>query len=807
MGIRSVRKSGRRQFALVLCGSTAAAAFSPALAQQVPPADAASNAGAGNSNEIIVTATKRSERLQDVPISIQAFSSTTLEQHQVQSFDDYAKLLPSVSFQSFGPGQSQIYFRGVTSGGDGLHGGSSPASGLYLDEIPLTSIANNVDFHVYDVERVEALSGPQGTLYGASSLSGTLRLITNKPDTTKFSAGYDLDANKFGKGAGGGTAEGFVNIPLSRNVAIRLVGFYEHDGGYIDNTLGTRTYSLNDGDPTTNLTVNNAKYVKNNFNDVNTYGGRAAMKIDLGDWTILPQLIYQHQVANGTFLYDPHVGDLQVHDFTPDINRDHWYQAALTVQGKIGSWDITYAGGYFERTVHNQTDYSYYTVAYDGGANQGSFYYTYLPKADGSFLDPTMQQILGDHYTKQSHELRINSPVSKPLRLTAGLFLEWQTDYIEADYVIPGISTIPQGGLSFPTPIPGFGNSIYRTRDDRIDRDYAVYGDLAYDIAPNLTLDAGIRGFISDNTQVGFSGYAYNIADPSCVPTTATDRPCDNINGKFRHTGETHKVNLSWKIQPGAMIYATYSTGYRPGGINRRPGVLPFQADTLDNYEIGWKLSLLNRALTFNGAAFIEDWKNMQFGLSPIGESGITNIYNAGNARVHGVESNFDWRIGHHFDVSGSGTYIDAKLTTNFCQVDATGNSTCVAGEAPAAPAGTSLPIQPHFKGTATARYSFRLAGTDAYVQGTALHQSSTRTFLTDAEYGLVGATPAFTTADFAFGTAWGKRTLQFYIQNAFDERGQLSRNTACAPAFCGAYYRVYPIKPQQFGVKFAQRF
>ena len=165
------------------------AAFSLAMAQQVQPAVPATNSGSENSSEIIVTATKRSERLQDVPISIQAFSGATLEQHQVQSFDDYAKLLPSVSFQSFGPGQSQIYFRGVTNGGDGLHGGSSPASGLYLDEIPLTSISNNVDFHVYDVARVEALSGPQGTLYGVSSLSGTLRLITNKPDPAKFSAG------------------------------------------------------------------------------------------------------------------------------------------------------------------------------------------------------------------------------------------------------------------------------------------------------------------------------------------------------------------------------------------------------------------------------------------------------------------------------------------------------------------------------------------------------------------------------------------------------------------------------------------
>lgn len=784
----------------ILLGSTALISSGTAFAQQAtddPPP----------STDIVVTATKRSEHIQDVPISIQALGEGLLDERQVQSFDDYAKLLPSVSFQSFGPSQSQIYFRGVTSGGDGLHGGSAPASGLYLDEIPLTTIANNVDLHVYDVERVEALSGPQGTLYGASSLSGTLRLITNKPDPTKFSAGFDVDANKFGKGNAGATVEGFVNIPLSDKAAIRLVGFYEHDGGYIDNTRATRTYTLNDGDPDTNVTINNDKLAKNNFNDIDTYGGRAALKLDLSeDWTVMPAFVYQEQTAHGNFLYDPRAGDLKVHDFTPDLNKDRWYQAALTIQGKLSDWDVTYAGGYFERRVENQTDYSYYTVAYDGGSRDGSFYYTYFPTADGGFLDPTQRQYLKDRYTKMTHELRVSSPATAPLRATVGLFYERQTDYIQADYVIPGLSGIPQDGFTYPTPIPGFGDSVFRTRTNRVDRDYAAYADVAYDIAPGLTLDAGVRGFIAKNTQIGFSGFASNALDPGCLPTTVADRPCTNINGKFDDAGETHKATLSWKFAPGKMVYATYSTGYRPGGLNRRQGVDSFKSDTLDNYEIGWKTSWLNNRLTINGAVFIEKWNKLQFGLSPIGQSGVTNIYNAGDARVHGAEGSFDWRLGR-LQLSGSGTYIDAKLTTNFCQFDEVGNSVCLPGVAPAASKGTRLPIQPKFKGTATARYNFRVAGVKSYVQASALHQSSTRTFLTDLEYSIVGPTPAFTTADFSIGGEIGRTTFQLYIQNAFDERGELSRNTACAPAYCGPYYRIYPVKPQLFGIKFGQRF
>ena len=284
--------------------------------------------------EIVVTATKREESLQKVPLSIQALGEETLDQQQVSSLDDFSKLLPSVSFQSFGPGQSQIYFRGVSSGGDGLRTGPTPATGLYLDEIPVTTIAGSVDLHVYDIARIEALSGPQGTLFGASSLSGTLRLITNKPSTAGFEGGADLQVNKFGEGEFGGSLESFLNLPLSDNAALRVVGFYRRDGGYIDNIPGSRTFTLDDSDPTTNLTVNNAALVENDFNDVETFGGRAALKVDLNEnWTVTPAIIYQDQKTSGPFLFDPRKGDLAVTDFQPTRNTDRWFQAALTVEG------------------------------------------------------------------------------------------------------------------------------------------------------------------------------------------------------------------------------------------------------------------------------------------------------------------------------------------------------------------------------------------------------------------------------------------------------------------------------------------
>ncbi len=786
-----MRNSINNRVAASLLASTALIT-APALAQE-----AATDAVTGD--EIIVTAQKRSENLQNVPISIQALGAAKLEQNQVSSFDDYAKLLPSVSFQSYGPGQSQIYFRGVSSGANanGSHSGPQPTSALYVDETPLTTIGGAPDLHIYDLERVEALSGPQGTLFGSSSLSGTLRLITKKPKTDRFEAGFDLTGTTFAKGknSSGGTVEGFVNIPLSPQIALRASAFYQRDGGYISNVAGTRTYQVfdNDGDLVP-FTVNNAPFVKKNFNDVETHGGRAALGIELDDnWTVTPSIIYQNQKSHGTYLFDPTVGDLKVQDYTPEYGSDEWYQAALTIQGKLGSWDVTYAGGYFERDVDLVQDYSAYTVAYDAFAPS----YASFIKADGSNLDPTQTYRGRDNYTKQTHELRISSPSSDPLRVTAGVFYQRQTDRIRADYLIPGLAAVP-GGLS----VPKCGDDIFCTRVHRVDRDFAGFADISYDILSNLTLNGGIRVFKTRNSLTGFSGFASTVADTvACLPSSSPDFPCLLFDKTVAETGETHKANLTWKVDRDVMIYATYSTGFRPGGINRRVGVNPYSSDSLDNFEIGAKTQWLDRRLTLNMAVFLEkDWKKLQYGLTSAGAVGVISTYNAGDARIKGIEADFNLNLGA-LTLSGSATYIDAKLTTDFCPIGTNGNPVC-SPTVVAAPAGTRLPIQPKFKGGLTARYRFDLGSAKAFVQAGTNHQSGTRSYLTDFEAGLLGDTKGFTTADFSLGASMGKWNWELYVQNAFDERGVLSINTVCVPSICGDYARSYPIKPRVLGIK-----
>jgi iron complex outermembrane recepter protein len=268
-------KTTRCSAMIALLGSTMLAS-SAALAQTAPPPKNELD------DAIIVTAQKRSENLQDVPISIIALGTKKLEQLGISNFNDYTKQLPSVSFQTTQPGSTNVYMRGVASGGDGNHSGPLPSVGVYLDEQPVTTIGGALDVHIYDIARIEALAGPQGTLYGASSEAGTIRIITNKPDSGEFSGSVDGEINTVSKGSVGGKIEGYVNAPLGSNAAVRVVGWYQHNAGYIDNIAGTRRFLPQPG----GISISNPGFVKNNYNDVDIIGGRAALKIDLNDdWT------------------------------------------------------------------------------------------------------------------------------------------------------------------------------------------------------------------------------------------------------------------------------------------------------------------------------------------------------------------------------------------------------------------------------------------------------------------------------------------------------------------------------------------
>src|SRR6202795_1702938 len=226
-----------------------ASAISAILAG-APAVHAATEAETNTLEEVVVTAQKRTENLQNVPISIEVLNGAQLEQLNVVGLDGYVKYSPSIAYSrgdgqggNGQPGSSHIYMRGVVSGANENHSGPQPTVGTYFDEEPVTTIDGTPDVHLYDIQRIEVLEGPQGTLYGASSEAGTVRIITNKPDPTKFSAGYDLEGNRVDHGGTGYQFEAFVNLPIAPILAVRLVGWREHDGGFIDNVAGTNTHA------------------------------------------------------------------------------------------------------------------------------------------------------------------------------------------------------------------------------------------------------------------------------------------------------------------------------------------------------------------------------------------------------------------------------------------------------------------------------------------------------------------------------------------------------------------------------------
>lgn len=821
----------------------------------------AQQAEQGVLEEVVVTAQKRSEDLQKVPISLTVLGGEKLDQLQVKSFDDYAKFLPSVSFESLGPGQAQLYFRGIATAGDGLHAGSLPSTGLYVDEIPVTTIAGSLDMHVYDIARVEALAGPQGTLYGASSLSGTLRIITNKPDPSKFSAGYDVKGGKFAAGDPTGGIEGFVNLPINDKIAVRLVGYVDYQGGYIDNVPATNLYSRTSSSgavpPSTSYPCsrNNfggavtdpcnatptANVLKSKANDVTSSGGRAALRVELNDsWTVTPTVMYQYQKSNGNFTFNPQKGDrkpsgetiprrvdpakLTVDDFTFGRNVDQWYQTALLVEGKIGNFDVLYSGGYFKRQVSNIVDYTDYTVTYDGF---GTGYSNFTDPVTGIIADPTQYVVNKDKYTKISHEIRLSTPQDNRLRAVVGAFYQKQTDAIRVEFTIDGL---PQYNW-----VTGQKDALYVSDQDRTDRDKAVFTELTFDVTDKLKLTGGIRQFWVDNTLYGFFGYGPNPLIPGGSPATGqkfcagfadgtvvffpggdTSRPCINTDKRLTETGETHKVNLTYQIDSDHMVYGTYSTGFRPGGNNRRPEVVAYKSDKLTNYELGWKTAWFDRRVRFNGAVFLEKWKGVQVGVQ--GVNGITSILNAGQAESKGIEGDLSWAATDALTLSASATYVKAKLSANFCTAPNGITSDCVANPPPPlpgqpkppkliAPSGTQLPVTPKVKVAGTARYRFNVGDLDSFVQGSVIHQGSKTYSLEAGDNDIIGDIPAFTSFDLSAGTGRGNWHLEAYIENVTDERGIIGRVSQCGQDACRANARAYGIKPLNFGIKFGQKF
>jgi outer membrane receptor protein involved in Fe transport len=837
-------------------------------AQSPAPATAAPQAQPTDENAIIITATKREEYLQDVPQSIIALGTRKLDQLNISNFEQYTKQLPSVSFNTSQSGGAVVYMRGVATGGDGNHSGSLPSVGIYLDEQPVTTIGGALDVHIYDIARIESLAGPQGTLYGASSEAGTIRIITNKPDLSGTYGRADAEVNTVAHGGVGGKLEGMINVPIADRIAFRGVAFYQKDAGFIDNVPGSRTYC---GDAITDpltgdtigcvrngISVNNANFIRKDINERTTYGGRAALKIDLDDnWTVTPTIMHQYAKVDGFTAMDPTLGDNKVQRFRKEYARDKFTQAALTVEGKIWNFDLTYAGAYMDRPTYSIGDYTDYADAYDAYYESagGLANYFYFQDSAGNTIDPRQYIKGSEHFKKMSHEVRVSTPEEWRARAIVGAFYQVQKNHIYQNYLVDNLAP----DLS----VNGWPGTLWLTLQDRKDKDWALFGEGEFDVTPQLTLIAGGRLFKYDNSLFGFAGFGKNPAftetngfppPPNGAGGSSGVRRCLTVNGlqllddenspfasggvpmtpctnvgdvvdgkavprRSKGDGFIHRLSMRYKPTEDLTFYATWSRGFRPGGINRQPNAPAYDPDFLTNYEVGWKTEF--GRLTWNGAIYHQIWKKFQF--SFLGENSLTVIQNGRDARINGIETDLSY-VHNGLNLSAAAAYTDAKTKGNICNISFDTAADCLTffpdlstpdptdGEQDfvVTPSRTRLPITPRFKATATARYTWAVGPGKAHLQTSVAHQSSAAADLRQDIGGganpndILGRIHSSTVVDAFAGYDWSRFTTELFITNIFDSRNEQARFVACS--ICTRTY-VLPGRPRTIGLRLGMKF
>jgi outer membrane receptor protein involved in Fe transport len=751
--------------------------------------------------EVIVTAQKRDQSLQDVPISMAVLGSTALENLGVNGLEDFAALLPSMNYVSLGPGSGNVYMRGISSGGESLLG-SNPNVAVYMDEQPVTAVGAFLNPHIYDIERIETLAGPQGTLFGANAQAGSIRIITKKPVVGEFSAGYDVELNSIDDGDNGTLFEGFVNVPLGDSAAVRVVAWRKDEAGYIDNVAGSHTFDyqyIRDGlDPAgaaiaTDKTISNEKYVEDNFNEATTTGFRGNLLVDLNEnWTVTAGVMRQELESEGVWDHDPDdVGDLEVVRFNPDSNDDEWTQLSLVVEGKIGDMTLTYAGSDMDRDSYQQADYSLYA---DSRLSPGytSTYYSCYVAATGACGDPSILFTSDNEYERTNHELRLASSQESKLRWLVGVFYEDASHAFDLEWHIPSIEGLTYYGLS---PIAVEAPDIYWTTDQkRSNEETAYFGELSYDITEDLTVSYSTRYFDYDSQLIGFSGTFW-------WPDRFGPR-VEKYNTNLKTNDKDHvgKFNISYNINDDIMVYGTWSEGYRPGGLNRvydTPVGGTYEPDFLTSYEVGAKTVLMDGRLRLNVAAYQQEWDDFQLSKIDTDVSVLVLTDNVGSADSDGVEVDGSFRITDNWDVNFGLSYIDSTLSESYwINKDDEGVTD------PEAKKGTELPRVPDLKWNISSRYNFQVMDKGAFVQGTYTYTGESYNLL----YGTSDTRErskqdSYDVLNLAVGLETDSWSAEFFVANATDERGEVFIN--------GASYdqRVTTNRPRTFGLRFRQMF
>ena len=690
--------------------------------------------------EVIVSAQKKTENLQNVPISVTTLSSDELDALNIKDFADYVLQLPAASAVQRRPGQGQIFMRGISDGGNNNQSLQGPAVAIYLDESPVTMIGDNLDVHVYDIERVESLTGPQGTLYGAASQAGNLKIITKKP-TGEFDSGFNLSAESTRGGDGSTMVEGFVNIPLSENAALRFVGFNDRDGGFIDSVNDSITY------PVSGITRSNEVFVEDNFNDAVKDGYRAALRVDLSEnWKLDVNYMGQETSTNGVWDHNPdELGEYNVSRFYDDKTHDEWTRFSATVTGDLGFADLTFTTSSLERDFEVLSDYSHYSI---DGYVEG--YYTCYEYYFGPCVDPSIQFENDTHQEYDTTEIRLSSKEGEKFNWIIGAFqTENVTDY-DSQWHVPAINP--------DAAVPGSKDLYYQTDQVRSEDESAVFGEIYYQINDKMELTLGHRKFDNETTLKGFVG---TIWWPNSLYGSTT-RP-DNVNSLYDGSDSISKVNLSYQIDNNSMIYITRSEGYRPGGANRTTQLgATYDADFLTSTEFGFKSISMDGRLRVNGAMYQMDWDDIQLGWFDSSISLLGLVDNIGKANSNGFEVDAKYILSDTVTVAVGYANNEAVLKEDY-----------VLRGAVEAKNGQDLPFTPDTKYNVTINVD---TGDTSSLQFNYVFVDEmwNDLFFDDREmqdsYGI---------ANLSFTTQVGENsTMQIYMDNIFDEVAQLYINS-----------------------------
>ena len=598
---------------------------------------------------VTVTATKREQSMHDIPVSVSAITGESIDEQGIDNFEEYVQLLPNVVWSGRGPGQAELYIRGAATEQSSITitsvQAAAPAVALYQDEQPVSFAGRNLDVYATDLERIEVLPGPQGTLFGASSQTGTVRLITNKPQHDGFDAGFDIKYATTEGGEPSTAVTGFMNMPLTEKLAFRVAAYSDRAGGFIDNVPGTYAGDIEvinrnqissaahlcTGDPAvddpiggncngvraTMHVADNSTLVEDDFNEATYSGARLGISYLINDeWSVLLQHTSQTLETEGVFEYDPNLpGTESVNRFRPTTNQDEFGLTTWTLEGRLANLDVLYTGGFLDRDVFYTQDYTGYT---NGGGYQAYYICTGGYSNFTECFDPTKQYLGNSTNERMTHEIRFNTDPTNRWRVTAGVFFDDQESTSDGQFQYFGAveagfnqasapGTITDPANAAPTPgnivstVPGVTNPYGRgpattfvNNFTREEDQLAFFGEFEFDITDQLSASIGARNYDLDYKFTGSTGSSFGckFAASPCDGQAFDNRVTNRLQalGAYNQSGDVNDLLTFFSEGNAQLIVDGLQAGtFTLEGLGA-DGVIN-QSDTIYRGTVSWNAS------------------------------------------------------------------------------------------------------------------------------------------------------------------------------------------------------------------------